>query len=972
MKGQKTLRARLSLLLAVTLVVGGQTSPLLAQNRVTAKGQKEPVVINFGQPNIWSLEQAHYLLARLRDRSLDLKTRTPDDEDLDPNAANGKRLRSLKTFFGAGVNFDQTAGLQNRLFQGNAEFNRTRRETLLTTRDQLQSDLRAATERHSALVIERSLMNLNNATDAQKAHKSVEVGEADAGRKRLEAEVAAIDKELTALSVPAGQLTSPTPPDAATSRLSESVADKLLGSESFRNELGNDVRLNASSMLENHVQFQYEIIAKQLTLLRDEVGPGERLIFLELPQSIYTVPDKANRKLAQVWWRVEGYYATGTPTPTPTPLPAEACPAPIIKSSGAMALNQTEMNQTPEPATRLDRNERKVRLEQNPYQSDRPRSQEDILKSLTASNFVPIVKEQNRDSYALLREKGNPDLRTSIPAEGQIRTVDLIPRQSSLNINDIQDKVKNFNLAGAFTFLFGLGARVDYQRQRRLFEQFMHQDIYASAFGKGASDFGWTFGPVPGTERVAPGLHTTYAVLVVPDDAEAIELKARGCYLRRTDYAPISFNDTSEAGETLAARSKNIECREEQRFKIPVPGASENNFWVTGINYAPVKPNDRVVVMVHGEYFSPQIGVLVDGVPLRRSIGVAQVELVSSHRNDEYVPEPRGEYELVNSKLLVMAFKMPKDYEGTPSIALVTPGRARVVNDLRLIINNSYRCTEESPNCCCLERDARECVEKNPDGTCARFKCTRLAKYKRSPEPETLDEKHSAYVRLEAQSPMFSAVVPSVPLTIDNLSVLQTSGGSVRAYLTGTRFLGDEKKGDGIFDEVTVNGKAARAVRKTPKVYELTFEAGNSDEWNVAIFQSNKVEGQTIRTQALKSFPNPSVLQVSDVEIIDYASKSRPTVLTVKLVGRGFTGTTSARALGGGKDVPAEFLFSSPREAIVKLTSPTRTLILTIDNGANAVSRSIKLPPPKEKKPKPKYKVFEDTENADEGDNSEP
>jgi hypothetical protein len=500
----------------------------------------------------------------------------------------------------------------------------------------------------------------------------------------------------------------------------------------------------------------------------------------------------------------------------------------------------------------------------------------------------------------------------------------------------------------------------------------MHQDIYASAFGMGASDFGWTFGPVPGTERVAPGLHTTYAVLVIPDDAEAIELKARGCYLRRTDYAPISFNDTSEVGDTLAARSKNVECREEQTFKIPVPGASENNFWVTGINYAPVKPNDRVVMMVHGEYFSPQLGVLVDGVPLRKSIGVAQVELVSAHRNDDYVPEPRGEYELVNSKLLVMAFKMPKDYEGTPSIALVTPGRARVLNDLRLIINNSYRCTEESPNCCCLERDPGECAEKNPDGTCARLKCTRLAKYKRSPEPETLDERHSAYVRLEAQPPMFSAVVPSVPLTIDNLSVLQASGGYVRAYLTGTKFLGDEKKGDGIFDEVTVNGRPARATRKTSKVYELTFEAGDGDEWNVAIFQSNKVEGQPVKTQALKTFPNPFVLQVTDVEVIDYAPKSNPPVLTVRLVGRGFTGATRARAAGGGKVVPAEFLFSSPREAIVKLASPTPTLILTLDNGANAVSRSVKLPPPKEKKPRPKYKVFEEGENAGEGGDSEP
>jgi hypothetical protein len=59
-------------------------------------------------------------------------------------------------------------------------------------------------------------------------------------------------------------------------------------------------------VLDNHIQMQYELIAKQLTLLRDEVGPGERLVFLELPHSIYTTPGKAEEKLAQVWWHIDG------------------------------------------------------------------------------------------------------------------------------------------------------------------------------------------------------------------------------------------------------------------------------------------------------------------------------------------------------------------------------------------------------------------------------------------------------------------------------------------------------------------------------------------------------------------------------------------------------------------------------------------------------------------------------------------
>src|SRR5205085_4364979 len=66
-------------------------------------------------------------------------------------------------------------------------------------------------------------------------------------------------------------------------------------------------KLNASLRLDNFLQMQYEIIAKQLTLLRDEVGPGERVIFLELPQTVNAAYDKADNKWAQSWWKVAGY-----------------------------------------------------------------------------------------------------------------------------------------------------------------------------------------------------------------------------------------------------------------------------------------------------------------------------------------------------------------------------------------------------------------------------------------------------------------------------------------------------------------------------------------------------------------------------------------------------------------------------------------------------------------------------------------
>ena len=204
-----------------------------------------------------------------------------------------------------------------------------------------------------------------------------------------------------------------------------------------------------------------------------------------------------------------------------------------------------------------------------------------------------------------------------------VRTIDIIPRQSSLNVNDVQDTTKSMNLAGAFSFLFGFGAKVSYQRQRQLYEQYMHQEVYASGFGKGTEDFGWTFGPLPGTKRLAPGLRTTYAVLVVPEDAVAIQLTGRGCHFPRKEDGLQNWQATASA-----------KCENEQVFTIPLPGARDNNFWITKVDYRQVEPGQRIVVSIRGENFSSQIGVLVNGEPLLRSIGVARPELAIDKDKD--------------------------------------------------------------------------------------------------------------------------------------------------------------------------------------------------------------------------------------------------------------------------------------------------------------------------------------------------
>jgi hypothetical protein len=871
MKLQTVMCRWLCLLISVLLSLSG------APVSVQGQDNRRPVNISFGQPNIWSLEQAHYLLARLRRQSLDLKSTALTE--LDPNQAEGTRLRSLRELLGIGVGFDQQAGLQNQLFERDARFNQERKQSLLRLRDQRSAELHDVDNQLSRLRVERERMNGDGSTDDAKKLKQTEIEASVERQSKLNSEITSLTSEVNGIQSPATSLATPTPPDATTSKLADSVVDKLLDDQKFKDQLGNfSPKLNASTMLENYLNLQYEIIAKQLSLLRDEVGPGERLIFLELPQSIYTVPDKANRKLVQVWWHVDGYYER----------------------------DESQLNnraQTPEARNCKEMAEQKrasssgeMSIRCSPYRVDeRPMSREEMIKNRSLQSY-----SDSKD-----------------PAKtGNVRTVDLIPRQSALNVNDIQDKVKNFNLAGLFTFLSGFGARVDFQRQSRLFEQFLQQDIYASAFGKGEADFGWTFGPKPGTERIAPGLHTTFAILIVPDKAEMIKLSSKGCSFARTGFAPSTFD------EAVTTASNKLTCTPGEEFYLPIPGTTDNNFWVTGADYRQVRSGDRAVVFVRGDYFSPQIGVLVDGAPLRRAIGLAQVELAGAKSNDGFEPAPRGDFEFVNSKLLILSFSMGSDYEGTPSIALVTPGRARTVNDLRLIINESHKCKsrrdEKFVGCNCAEwsPDMKYCLAFNPE-----YKPLELA---------GIPESRSMYVRLDNQPALFSKVSPAPVLGVEGLKLFAQPTGQFRAYLSGSKFEeGDDILVNGIPLQMsctdkngsTVNCKLAGVATRTctmnsvgvkcprlitPGVIEFEFPATNDPTLEVAVIHNASLVDASYAT---KTFPNPLAVRVERTNILDFKPKNKPhPLLTVQLEGMGLDSQQGIIVTDGGKKLIANII----------------------------------------------------------------
>ena len=147
--------------------------------------------------------------------------------------------------------------------------------------------------------------------------------------------LARVDKEIEQINAELGTLPAPSGTPTATTggatfepgKLPQSTFDEAFKSAAAKQiaKFNDEPRLNATLRLDNFLQMQYEIIAKQLSLLRDELGPGERLIFLELPQTVNASHHESERKWAQSWWKIAGYTkrkrddAPAVPVPAPTP-----------------------------------------------------------------------------------------------------------------------------------------------------------------------------------------------------------------------------------------------------------------------------------------------------------------------------------------------------------------------------------------------------------------------------------------------------------------------------------------------------------------------------------------------------------------------------------------------------------------------------------------------------------------------------
>lgn len=922
--------------------------------------------------------------------NLELQAKTLTANDLDPNATHGTRIQLLRQILGIEAQFDESIGFQNKRLVENTRFNDSRRRELLGRRDKLQDDSLTLTREISTLTIERERMNTDtSATPEQKALKDKEIQAKKDEQAAVKEQITQQNDELKTLNAePSSTPTSPSVsaspaalPTSVLEKLIEKNADKLL-------EAAKDPKLNATTMLDNTIQLQYEIIAKQLTLLRDEVGPGERLVFLELPQSIYTTPGSGDEKMAQTWWHINGYTRTDpllrlllefydleqkwhdiqrvpafrafatdfTPCPTDstqaTPNIAttyldleelyvalkaehEIAGRRIIEQifrEANVNFDRVEQNGARDTSETIEAVRKRFAVDQRGLLTLKHTQQRTIedneherVQNIkwellnTLSQKQPNVCDRERFSL----DKGLELMRLDqqgAQAQGvtdierrTVRTVDIIPRQSSLNVNDIQDTVKATGILAGFKFLFGFAGQVNYQRQREQFEQFLHQELYASGFGKGNRDFGWTFGALPGTKRVAPGVRTTYAALVVPDDAESIVMSARGCYFPRKNYQPLNFNDTTNEDWSKPDKFKDYNCGDDEKYILTIPGGGNtSDFWVTNIDYQEGQNSgDFQTVSVRGNNLSSQIGVLINGVPLLPTVGLAHPYLMPKSTTNSAAPAVSsdctnvqgicGRYERIDPQQIVFTFRMPDGFKGIPTITLVAPGKSVDLNSI--------------PNV-------------------------------------RINRKANATLRDDGGF-MFGKRPPRVAITDVQLLNIDSSSGSVEALVEGRGF-------NQLLDQVYVNDVEVSGVSmefKSSGLYKLSFPKYSVDTLEFKIVQANDV--------ATKFVPNPSSTEIISATVVSYdppVKKKSPGIMTVKLQVTGPSQRLVIANLMGASPLSTLVPGASSVEAIVRLINPEPTVVITIrDSGTGgvasvAVQRPVKEPPkPKEQStPKPK------------------
>ena len=94
----------------------------------------------------------------------------------------------------------------------------------------------------------------------------------------------------------------------------------------------------------------------------------------------------------------------------------------------------------------------------------------------------------------------------SVLEEAKPYAFELSPAQGAVNValSDVHDS--RLSIVGIFSTLIGIGGGFNYQREHQIYGQFLEQNVYLAAQGKGSNvEFGWDYGPVPGASYTASG-----------------------------------------------------------------------------------------------------------------------------------------------------------------------------------------------------------------------------------------------------------------------------------------------------------------------------------------------------------------------------------------------------------------------------------------------------------------------------------
>lgn len=723
--------------LMITFLSIALLPPFFPQQAVAKDGPR--VIIEIGHPSVWSLGQAHYLLAKMHRRNRKLETRFPDPNDLDSNRIAMTRIDALRQSIGVEGQYDQGMGVRNSMAMRNFRESEARREAAqadLTARQgelqQVNGELQEINEQIALLEEEDRQTTEARGRSTPPAPSTAEDNERKKQIALLKVRKAGKEEERTELKSQVGSLTTAagtatTAPTFESPTLS-TTSPTLPDSDAYKAFMDRAVKeagkpeLTAPMKLDNFIGMQYEIIAKQLTLLRDEVGPEDRVIFMELPASFYTVDRKADDYIAQIDWKVKSYCDREPPATVQEEVIRE-----ILEKEGKSPQKVDEtllrIEKVRDVAIRSaalrrlvdDAETTKKALQEKRWSSaniektidsiqsalnKKDRAELNVIATELGEYFQKAEADLKKEAYEkygsgapypitlemIRRYRKDPRKygdETGLPVcsnsdTEKVRAIDIIPRQSALNVNEFHATIKNTMILAAFKFLIGFAGRVNYQRQRELYEQFVQQQIFASGFGKGHDRFGWTYGPQPGTKRIAPGLRTTFAVLVVPRNTLAVELTASGRYYKRKK-SPL---DPDIGDDVKLSPAPAVE------YFLSIPGKRTQEFWVDSISYTPVKKGRRVTAIIEGNYFSPQLGILVNGVPLEPVVSISRMAGGDEEADVKSADGVEGEYEITNSRQIVVSFRTGENYVGTPNITFTSPEKTTSINFFNLEVNH--------------------------------------------------------------------------------------------------------------------------------------------------------------------------------------------------------------------------------------------------------------------------------------------